>query len=143
MRFGRHGKLSPRYIGPFEILNRVGDVAYELALPPELSKVHNVFHISPLKKFVPDPNNVIKYEPLQVHEDLIYEEFFLWIIDRKEQVLRRGLIPYVKIHWSNHEEREATWELEDDMKTRYPHLFINEGMLNFEDEIFFKGGRMW
>ena len=64
MRFGRHGKLSPRYIGPFEILNRVGDVAYELALPSDLSKVHNIFHVSLLRKFVPDPNSVIKYEPL-------------------------------------------------------------------------------
>ena len=77
MRFGRYGKLSLRFIRPFEILSRVEDVAYELALPPELSKVHNVFHISPLRKFIPDLNNVIKYEPLQVHEDLTYEEFSL------------------------------------------------------------------
>ena len=63
--------------------------------------------------------------------------FSLRIIDRKEQVLGRHIFPYVKIHWSNHEEKEATWELENDMKTRYPHLFENEGMLNFEDEIFF------
>ena len=98
MRFGRYGKLSPRYIGPFEILNRIGDVAYELALPPDLSKVHNVFHVSLLRKFVPDPNSMIKYEPLQIHEDLTYEKFFLRIIDRKEQVLRRHIFPYVKIH---------------------------------------------
>ena len=63
--------------------------------------------------------------------------FFLRIIDRKEQVLRRHIIPYVKIHWSNHEEREAIWELEDDMKMRYPRLFENEGILNFKDENFF------
>ena len=66
--FGRHGKLSPYYIGPFEVLDRVGDVAYKLASPSELSKVHNVFHVSLLKKYVPDPNNVIEYEPLQVHK---------------------------------------------------------------------------
>ena len=111
MRFGRHGKLSPRYIGPFEILSRVRDVAYELPLPLDLSKVHNIFHASLLRKFIPDLNNVIKYEPLQVHEDLTYEEFFFRIIDRKEQVLRRCIIPYVKIHWSNQEEREATGSL--------------------------------
>ena len=68
---------------------------------------------------------MVKYKPLQVHEDLTYEKFFLRIIDRKEQVLRWCIIPYVKIHWSNHEEREATWELEDDMKTRYLYLFKN------------------
>ena len=100
--------------------------------------MHNVFHISPLRKFVPDPNNVVKYEPLQVYEDLTYEELSLRIVDRKEQVLRRRIIPYVKIHWSNH-EREATWELEDDIKMRYPYLFENEDMLNFEDEIFLRG----
>ena len=108
MRFGRHGKLSQRYIRPFEILSRVGDVAFVLHLPLDLSKVHNVFHVSSLRKFIPDPNNVVKYEPLQVHEDLTYEEFSLRIVDRKEQVLRRRIIPYVKIYWSNHEEREAT-----------------------------------
>ena len=78
MRFGRHGKLSPWFIRPFEILSWVGNVAYELALPPELFKVHNVFHISPLRKFIPDPNNVIKYEPLQVHEDLTYKKKFFF-----------------------------------------------------------------
>ena len=77
MRFGRYGKLSLRYIGPFKILSRVGDVAYELLLPSDLSKVHNVFHVSPLRKFVPNLNNIVKYEPLQVHEDLTYKEFFL------------------------------------------------------------------
>ena len=142
MRFGRHSKLSLRYIGPFKILSRVGDAAYELALPSDLSKMHNVFHVSLLRKFVPDSNNVVKYEPLQVHEDLTYEEFFLRIIDRKEQVLRWRIIPYVKIHWSNHEEREATWELEDDTKSRYPHLFDNESTLSFEDKTFFKRVRI-
>lgn len=104
IRFGRHGKLSLRYVGPFEVLDRV-DVAYKLALPPELSKVYNDFHVSSPRKFVPDLNTVAEYKPLQVHEDLTYEEFPIQTIDRKVQVLRQCIIPFVKIQWSNHGER--------------------------------------
>ena len=74
MRFVKKGKLSPRYIGPFEILDRIGPVAYRVALPPALSSVHNVFHVSMLRKYVPDPTHVIDYEPLQFQEDLTYTE---------------------------------------------------------------------
>ena len=74
MRFGIKGKLSPRFIGPFEVLERVGEVAYRLALPPMLAGVHNVFHVSMLRKYVPDGNHVVAYEPLQLREDLTYEE---------------------------------------------------------------------
>ena len=65
-RFGRHNKLNPRYVGPFEILSRKGDVAYQLALPPELARTHNVFHVTLLRKYVPDPNHEVEYKPLQV-----------------------------------------------------------------------------
>ncbi|XP_038990397.1 uncharacterized protein LOC120113327 [Phoenix dactylifera] len=119
-RFGRHSKLNPRYIGPFEILSRVGEVAYKLALLPELSSVHNVFHVSLLRRYIPDPSHIVQHEPLQIDRDLIYEEYPLRIIDHKEQVLRRRIIPYVKVQWSNHSEREATWELEEDMRARHP-----------------------
>ena len=128
MRFGVRGKLSPRYIGPFEILSRVGEVAYSLALPPILSGVHNVFHISMLRKYVSDPSHVIAYEPIQLRKDLSYEEHPVRIVDRKDQILRRRTIPYVKVQWNNHSEREATWELEGEMKTKYPQLF--EGNLS-------------
>ncbi|KAL5554940.1 hypothetical protein UlMin_037176 [Ulmus minor] len=74
MSFGKKGKLSPRFIGPFEILERIGKVTYKLALPPELSSVHNVFHVSMLKKYVSDPSHVLEHEPIQVNEDLTYEE---------------------------------------------------------------------
>ena len=75
MRFGKKGKLSPRFIGPFEVLGRVGEVAYEIALPPELEHVHNVFHISVLRPYKLVYKHVIEYEPIQFEKDLTYEEF--------------------------------------------------------------------
>ena len=72
MRFGKKGKLSPRYIGPFEIIERIGKVAYRLALPPELASVHSVFHVAMLRKYILDPSHVLQHEPIQVHEDLSY-----------------------------------------------------------------------
>ncbi|XP_038989928.1 uncharacterized protein LOC120113184 [Phoenix dactylifera] len=115
-RFGRHSKLNPHYIGPFEVLARIGKVAYKLALPPELSGVHNVFHVSLLRRYIPDPSHVVPHEPLQLSKDLTYEEAPLRIIDRKEQILRRRTIPYIKVQWTNHTERKATRELEEKMR---------------------------
>ncbi|OMO65120.1 reverse transcriptase [Corchorus capsularis] len=97
MRFGVRGKLNPRFIGPFEILEKVGEVAYWLALPPSLSDVHNMFHVSLLRKFTPDPNHVIELAPLPLREDLSYDEQPIKIVDHKEQVLRRRTIPYMKV----------------------------------------------
>jgi len=96
-RFGLLRKLSLLYIGPFEILKRVGLVAYRLTLPPCLSHVHNVFHVSMLRKYVPDPEHVIDYQSHEVHEDVSYEEKPLCILDCKEKVLRTRTIPYVKV----------------------------------------------
>ena len=79
--FGKHCKLNPRYIGPFKILSRVGDAAYQLALPLELSKVHNVYHVSLLRRYISDFNHVIEYEPLHVQEDLTYDEVPIQIVD--------------------------------------------------------------
>ncbi|KAL5559638.1 hypothetical protein UlMin_035849 [Ulmus minor] len=123
MRFGKKGKLSPRYIGPFEILERIGKVAYRLALPPELSSVHNVFHVSMLRRYVSDPSHVLENEPIEVHEDLTYEEQPVQILDQKDKTLRNKVISLVKVLWRNHKVEEATWEREDEMRTKYPHLF--------------------
>ena len=97
MRFGKKGKLSPRYIGPFEILEKVRDMAYRLALPPQLSGVHNVFHVSMLRKYHPDPSHVIEYEPLDLSEDLSFIEKPIRILDRKDKALRSKTIPLVKV----------------------------------------------
>ena len=87
MRFGIRGKLSPRFVDPFENLDKIEKVAYRLVLPPALSSVHNVFHVSMLMKYIPDPNHVVEYEPLHLREDLIYEEVPIRIVDQKDQVL--------------------------------------------------------
>ncbi|KAL5542066.1 hypothetical protein UlMin_009776 [Ulmus minor] len=120
---GKKGKLSPRYIGPFEILERIGKVAYKLALPSELAAVHNVFHVSMLRKYVSDPSHVLVSEPIEVREDLTYQEQPVQILDRKDKALRNKVIPLVKVLWRNHKVEEATWEREDEMRAKYPHLF--------------------
>ncbi|KAL0560323.1 hypothetical protein IC582_000724 [Cucumis melo] len=123
LRFERRGKLSPRFVGPFEILERIGPVAYRLALPPSLSTVHDVFHVSMLRKYVPDPSHVVDYEPLEIDENLSYTEQPVEILAREVKTLRNKEIPLVKVLWRNHRIEEATWEREDDMRSRYPELF--------------------
>ena len=122
-RFGAKGKLSPRFIGPFEILDRVGAVAYRVAMPPALSGVHNVFHISMLRKYVSDPTHVLSYEGLELDQDLSYEERPVQLLDKKDKVLRNKTIPLVKVLWRNSKSEEVTWELEVDMREKYPELF--------------------
>ncbi|KAL0547191.1 hypothetical protein IC582_017119 [Cucumis melo] len=123
LRFERRGKLSPRFVGPFEILERIGPVAYRLALPPSLSAVHDVFHVSMLRKYVPDPSHVVDYEPLEIDENLSYVEQPVEVLAREVKTLRNKEIPLVKVLWRNHRVEEATWEREDDMRSRYPELF--------------------
>ncbi|XP_073024217.1 uncharacterized protein [Primulina eburnea] len=127
VRFSKSGKLNPRYVGTFKILEKVGTLAYRLALPPNMSRIHNVFHISQLRKYVPDPSPILKVAPLLIernlNKELKYEKVLIRIVDTKDQVLRHRTNPYVKVRWSNHTEREATWELEEIMCTQYPHLF--------------------
>ena len=97
LRFGKRGKLSPRYIGPYEIMSKVGTVAYKLKLPPELSRIHDTFHVSMLRKYILDPSHVLREQPVQLKENLTYEEIPVHIVDRKEQVLRSKVIPLVKV----------------------------------------------
>ncbi|KAM6589993.1 hypothetical protein CsatA_012598 [Cannabis sativa] len=122
-RFGKRGKLSPRYVGPFQILDRVGSVAYRIALPPSLSGVHNVFHVSQLQKYVSDPSHVLSYETLGLQEDLSYNERPVKILDQKDRILRNKTITLVKVLWRNSVVEESTWELESDMREQYPELF--------------------
>ena len=98
-RFGVSGKLSPRYVGPFEILERIGSLAYRLALPPQLNNVHNVFHVSMLRKYVSDSQYIIDYQTIEVGEYASYEELSIGIQEQKEKVLRNQSIPFVKVQW--------------------------------------------
>ncbi|KAH9658749.1 Endonuclease [Citrus sinensis] len=102
LRFGKRGKLSPRYIGPYEIVERIGPLAYRLALTPELSRIHNVFHVSMLRKYVYDPSHVLSRQPIELKEDLSYEEEPVEILEQKHQVLRSRTISLVKVLWRNH-----------------------------------------
>ena len=116
--------MSPRYIGPYEILQRIGAVAYRLALPPNLSHVHDVFHISVLKKYFPDPTHVFSVKPMEINENLSYEEKTTQILDQREKVLRTKTAKLVKFLWSNHMIEEEKRESEDLIKSNYPHIFI-------------------
>ena len=108
---GRGKKLQPRFIGPYKILQRVGNVAYKLELPPRLSRIHNVFHVSILKKFHPNPSHVLQPENIEIDEALTYEEKPVNLLDRKVKELRNKQILLVKVLWRNHGIDEATWEL--------------------------------
>ncbi|XP_042441327.1 uncharacterized protein LOC122026664 [Zingiber officinale] len=122
-RFGLKGKLAPRYIGPFQILERIGEVAYRLVLPPSLTGVHDVFHVSMLRRYVPHPSHILTDVSVVLQPDISYEEIPVQILDRKERRLRNKTIRLVKVGWRHHSDEEATWESEDRMRASYPHLF--------------------
>jgi len=132
MHIGRRNKLGPRYVRPFEILERIGPLAYRLALPPEMEKIHNVFHISQLRKYISDPSHVLKYSPLQIQEDLSYTVEPVEILYRKEKQLRNKMIPLIQVLWRSQKIEEITWEPEEEMRKNYPQLF--QGTPSFVDE---------
>ncbi|XP_047306415.1 uncharacterized protein LOC124909825 [Impatiens glandulifera] len=111
IRFGKNGKLDPRYIGPFEILEEIGDVAYRLALSPNHDTVYNVFHVSNLRKYIPNPTHIIQHDVMQWTPDLAYEEVPTEIISRQIMRLQNKEISMVKVLWSNHFADEATSEV--------------------------------
>ena len=126
VRFGKRGKLAPRHIRPSEILERVGTVAYRLALPPSLSSVYEVFHVSMLRKYTPDPAHVVDLGGIIVDTDGTFEEGPVNILDSRDHVLRRKNVRLVKVLWQHRGVEEATWEREDTMWATYPFLFKYE-----------------
>ncbi|XP_073046229.1 uncharacterized protein [Primulina eburnea] len=112
-KFGKKGKLSPRLKGPYEILERVGGLAYRLALSPALLGVHDVFHMSMLRKYHPAPSHVLPPDEVKLDQTLSYIERLIQILDRKDKQLRNKLIPLIKLQWNRHGVEEATWKLED------------------------------
>ena len=127
VRFGKRGKLSPRFIGPFEILERIDTVAYRLALPPSMSGVHEVFHISMLRKYTPDPAHVVDLGHIEVDTDGTFEEGPVCFVDSCDQVLRRKAVRLVLVLGRHYGVEESTWEREDTMRATYPFLFRDEG----------------
>ncbi|XP_028064494.1 uncharacterized protein LOC114267641 [Camellia sinensis] len=125
MIFGQSRKLSPWFIGLFNIIEQVREVVYRLTLPPQLSRVHNVFHVSILHKYEPDPSHVLDWMDVKVDEDTSYEEKQVKIVDTREQVLRGRTIPLVKVLWHHHRVEEATWVHEVEIREKYQDLFDN------------------
>ncbi|XP_004295825.1 PREDICTED: uncharacterized protein LOC101301180 [Fragaria vesca subsp. vesca] len=123
VRFGK-GKLAPRYVGLFEILEKVGDLAYWLALPPIMSEVYNVFLVSLLRKYIPNASHVIDYSTIKMNADATFVVEPVRIMDRSTKRHRRKEVDLVKVCWSHHDEGDASWELESDMRAKYPKLFL-------------------
>ncbi|GJT38060.1 putative reverse transcriptase domain-containing protein [Tanacetum coccineum] len=123
IRFGKRGKLSPRYVGPFKIIERIGPVAYRLELPEKLHGIHNTFHVSNLKKCLADENLVIPLEEIQLDDKLHFIEEPVEIMDREVKQLKQSRIPIVKVRWNSRRGPEFTWEREDFFMKNYPHLF--------------------
>ena len=127
VEFGKREKLSSRLIGPFEILERVGTVAYQLALPPSMSGVHEVFHVSMLRRYTPDAAHVVDWGEIEVDTDETFEEGPVCILDSRDQVLRCKTVRLVRVLWQHGGVEESTWEREDTMQVIYPFLFRDEG----------------
>ncbi|GJV65524.1 putative reverse transcriptase domain-containing protein [Tanacetum coccineum] len=125
IRFGKRGKLNPRYIRPFKILERIGPMAYKLELPEELSNIHSTFHVSNLKKCLSDESLVIPIKELRLDDKLNFMEEPVEIMDREVKQLRQSHIPIVKVRWNSKRGPQFTWEREDQIRAKYPHLFSN------------------
>nr|GEW54594.1 putative reverse transcriptase domain-containing protein [Tanacetum cinerariifolium] len=123
VRFGKKGKLAPRYVGPFKIVECVGPVAYRLKLPQELSCVHDTFHVLNLKKCLTEPDVQVPLDEIEIDENLHFVEEPIEIVERDVKKLKRRRIPLVKVRWNSRQGAEYTWEREDQFQKKYPHLF--------------------
>jgi hypothetical protein len=123
--FKVRGKLTPRFIGPFKILEKRGEVAYQLELPPQLSGVHDIFHVSQLKKCLCVPEEQFSMEDLDAKEDLSYQEYPypIKILETSERVTQNKKSRMCKVQWSHHTEEEATWEREEQLKAEFSSFF--------------------
>ncbi|GJY26432.1 putative reverse transcriptase domain-containing protein [Tanacetum coccineum] len=123
VRFGKKGKLAPRFVGPFEIIEKVGPMAYRLDLPEELNGVHDTFHVLNLKKCLTDPTLQVPLNEIRVDAMLNFVEEPMEILEREFKKLKRSRIAIVQVRWNSKRGPEFTWEREDHMKLKYPHLF--------------------
>ncbi|XP_027177971.1 uncharacterized protein LOC113777125 [Coffea eugenioides] len=112
---GKGKKFQPRFVGSYKIIQHVGNVAYKLELPPSLSRIHNVFHVSMLKKYHPDLSHILQPESIEIDKTLTYEEKPVKLLDSKVKELRNKRIPLIKVLWRNHELEEATGKVEEEI----------------------------
>ena len=122
-RFQTRGKLAPRFIGPFPVMSRVGTVTYQLELPAELADVHNVFHVSQLRRCISPPEKRTAMAEVELANDLTYEERPFRILDQMERVTRSKVRKFYKVQWEHHTESESTWEREEFLQSHYPEWF--------------------
>ena len=137
LRFEKKGKLSLRFIDSYEILERVGPVAYRLALPPELTKLHDIFHVSMLRRYRSDESHILPVQDVQVQSDFSYDEELKAILAREIKQLRNKQVSLMKVFWQHHGREEATWEPEATMRAQYLQLFSSGN--NFKNKIFLRG----
>ena len=123
--FGVKGKLAPRYIGPFPILEQCGPVAYRLQLLEILSVVHNVFHVSQLKKCLRVPDRTIDVVDVVLEPDLTYSEHPIRVLDQKDRITRKRTLKFYKVQWNQHTEDEATWETQDFLEKNFPRFLAS------------------
>ncbi|XP_076933094.1 uncharacterized protein LOC143598882 [Bidens hawaiensis] len=123
VRFEKKGKLSPRFVGPFEVLERIGTVAYRLRLPEEMKGIHDVFHVSNLRKCLADETLAMPLKDVEINENLKFVQQSLQVEDFQVKKLKRRKLKLVKIRWNSQRGPEFTWELESEMRKKYPHLF--------------------
>nr|CAH66687.1 OSIGBa0097A15.2 [Oryza sativa] len=134
-RFHTKGKLAPRFVGPYKIVSRRGEVAYQLELPQSLAGVHNVFHVLQLKKCLRVPTEEANLEQIEVQEDLTYVEKPIRILEIDKRRTKNRVIRFCKVQWSNHSEEESTWEREDELKSAHPHLFASSSEFRGRDSV--------
>ncbi|GJY21029.1 hypothetical protein Tco_0393595 [Tanacetum coccineum] len=123
VRFGKRRKLNPRYVGPFKVLEKVGAVAYKLELPQELSRVHNTFHVSNLKKCYADEPLAVLLDGLHIDDKIHFIKETVEIMYHEVKQLKQSRIPIIKVRWNSRRGPEFTWEREDQFRKKYPHLF--------------------
>ena len=139
MRFGKKGKLSPRFIGPYEVIEKVGPVAYHLALPPELEKIHNVFHVSMLRRYRSNPSHVVSSETIELRPNLTYEEEPVEILACEVKELRSKKISLVKVLWKTTRPKKPLGKVKKRCDSSIRNCLTK---VNFEDEIFLNGGEL-
>ncbi len=134
-RFQTKGKLAPQFVGPYKIVSRRGEVAYQLELPSSMAGIHDVFHVSQLKKCLRVPTEEADPERIELQEDLTYVEKPVRILEVNERNTRNRVIWFCKVQWSNHSEEEATWERGDELKSAHPHLFASSSESRGRDSV--------
>lgn len=125
IKFGKTSKLAPRYVGPFEVLEVINPVAYRIALPPALARLHNVFHVSYLKKYFANFEHMIDWKSLQVQDPGVITLEPIRVLETRKLHLRNREVVQCKVQWDQYSEENATWEDYDEVLQNFPYLFSN------------------